>query len=213
MASTGDKLEKWIIRGAWLLVILVVLVIGFLIYKNIQYNKIKDQYKQNTTFMLSSIEYWKTNSGKYVATTHQQTYTAKQLKKATNETIKAITNTNKELGIKLRKTEYLLHTSLGLRIDTVLTPYYDTINNNIVVEIDTLIIKTLKIKRIKELGTNKATYTIEYKPTLTGSINWYKEGKWKIKNIVIWRKKIYKIDLVADDGILQPTSLILIKVD
>lgn len=210
VSSISTLLNK--VQKVMLLVIIVLLSIVWILVGSLQrsakINNLKEQtiqsYKHNSVL-------WKDKNNKLTITSAIQFHTIQSLKKTTDSTILSLINKNKAIGNKLKHTEYLLNVQLGVNIDTVTKVQYFYVTDTTYVEIDSLQIQTLTIKRFKNSNSDIARYSIKYNPELFISINHYKEGNWKLKNLFVKRPIIYKVDLQTNDSILKPRNLTVVK--
>ena len=58
----------------------------------------------------------------------------------------------------------------------------------------------LSLTRYVDSSDNSiAHYKYDYNPTISGSISWEKEGKWRPINLFKWRHKVWQVNLVSND--------------
>lgn len=192
-----------------LLIAVVLLVFNFIsdIYKDRQISILK----QNLEAANHNTEQWRNDYGELVTTSLVEITSLRSDLMQSDANNKKLIDANKRMGIKLRNTEYLLGIKAKVEIDTIIKVDLIHINDTLFKEIDSLQIESFKLIRTKFSDNNKAKYKISYKPELTASINTFKKDRWKFHNIFIPRQKYYKIDLIANDSIFIPTSLIVLK--
>lgn len=197
-------------------IIYIVIVLFLFILGQLYYNKYKEaeRFKNN---MVAAIGQTKIYSDKYnvvVAERDAIELSKLELKKTTDSSIVVLLNKNKELGIKLRKTEDLLKIASEVRIQTVVKIKTDTIfkvDTFYVVRKDSIVLPTFSLYRY-ENQNDESKYDINYTPDIYVSVNWYKPCCWKPRNIIIWREKQYKVNVTSNDTIFKPKSINYIKV-
>ena len=195
-----------------IVIAILLIVIAIMAFTTISNKRIAKQNKANVSYLLSSVEQWKSINGKQGATVKQQIYTVQQLKHSTNETINQLVSENKRIGNKLRKTEAMIGIVSELAIDTIVVPQIFIVNDTTFLEIDSLRIESFELIRNKYSNDSIAKYKINYRPHLMIFIERYKEGKWRLVNLWKWRPVLYKLDVVSNDTILKPANVTYITV-
>jgi len=61
--------------------------------------------------------------------------------------------------------------------------------------------------RTKAHDSDSSKYLINYHPNLYVQIGWYKLGKWKLKNLIKWRPKVWKTDITSNDDSMSIDSI------
>jgi len=198
-----------------LITVIVLLMLSYpvLIINNRNKAKTITSLKQTVASQTLHNHLWRNNFNELVLTSAVSFKSLKELKKSSDSTIKKLVNNNSRLNNKLKNTEYLLDIALGMKVDTNVVVQKVYINDTLYKEIDSLQIASFTLVRLKYSNELTAKYEITYKPELFISINHYKDGKWRLRNLFVKRDVIYKVDVKANDDILQPASLTVVKVN
>ena len=210
------KLLDWLfgsVIDTIITIVVILLFVGIATFVIKRYSKIQDSLRRDIASLTVNSELWRTKYNDLVITSAVKVQSISEAKNTSDSTIKKLVTENTKLGNKLKRTEYLLGLQMGIDIDTIVTTKTVYLNDTTFIEIDSLQINTLKIIRNKLSSNDTAKYHIEYKPELFVSINWYKDGKWRLRNIFIPRTRIYKVDVKANDDILKPSKLTVIKIE
>lgn len=182
-------------------------------------NKIKedrDRQENNYKAQVTQTITWKDKYGREVATTYQIKLSAKELKHSKDSIIRQLMDNNKRLDNKIRTTESMLALELSAkgkatnRIDTV----WKYINGKVTkLETDTLEDSLLYLTWVRDIKTDIIDYQYNLKPiTINLDINYEKEGKWKLINIIIPRDKIYKVDVTSSNEKIRFNYVKFIKI-
>lgn len=193
------------------IVILLILVLLFGIGKYKQLSKFSDRQSQNLEGYSRNTEAWRNQYGELVVTSATKLFTLKEAKNTSDKSIQKLISENERLGNKLKRTEYILGIQTGMHIDTVVKVRTIIINDTLFKYLDSLSIASFKLIRTQLSNEDTAHYDIKYNPELYLSINWHKQGSWKLKNICKPRLRIYDVDLRVNDNILKPSKLDVVK--
>ena len=188
---------------------LLLIGIGINRYKNIL--RLNDKFAQNIEADSHNSDLWRNNYGQLVISSNAKLLTLKEAKTTSDSIVTKLLNENTRLGNKLSRTEYLLGLQTNMNIDTIVKVTTITINDTLFKYIDSLKISSFELTRVQLSNSDTASYHIEYHPKIYLSINWYKLGKWKLKNICKPRLRVYKVDMKVNDDILKPSQLDVIK--
>jgi len=195
----------------FIIVLFLLLVIGIGINKYKHLSEFSQYQGQNLASYAHNSELWRNNYGQLVITSAVKLSSLREAKTTSDSITKRLIAENKLLGNKLKRTEYIIGLHANMNIDTVVNVMTIVVNDTLFKELDSLTIASFKLTRIKLSNETTAHYNIEYHPELYLSINWYKEGKWKFKNIFKPRQHIYEVDLRVNDDILKPSRLDVVK--
>ena len=179
--------------------------------KNIELREI---YKSNYEAQVIQTTKWYIDDSIQSAKLQEITLSKKELLESRDKSIQDLVAYNKKLGNKIKQLEYALSVALNSNADTTVPITHDTITiqgKPVVRELDSLTIGKPNIKRIHVVGTDSAQYSVIYNPTLYGYISWYKEGKWKFKNIFKPRNVIYQAEITSDDKFINIDKVLLIR--
>lgn len=194
-------LVKWGLKIGILIIILIILIGGFFSIKNLISER--DRFESNYNAQIYATQFWKTKNGTSVARAATLVLTANEIKNSKDKDIQELVATQKDLKIKNRKLEQMLL----IKADTIIvdTSKIDTIRDtkNVLVYQDSLNIGDLHILRQQEVGTMVSKYIARYNPTLYIYVSWSKEEPWRLRNLFVYRKKTYFVDIVSKDKLLN----------
>ena len=183
-----------------IVLIIIVVVLAILLYNS---NKEANRQLSNYNAQVYATQFWQTKSGDNVARAAVLTLTNKEIKRSKDKEIVELKNVAKDAGLKIRKLQQML----SIKADTVFEVInkVDTIRDSAdrLVYIDTLSIGDLHIKRVQDVLTLQAKYTVRYNPTIYIYVSWVKEDKWKLKNLFVPRTKTYYVDVITKDKLLN----------
>lgn len=118
-----------------------------------------------------------------------------------------------KLGVKVKDLQSASTIVITGSKDTITIPVvYWLPGDTVKVEIDSLIIGKLEIRRQKQSNNAYARWDVDYNPTLRIYIHDIKEGRWKIKNLFIPRKKYQVADVLSDDKFIDIKSAIVVQI-
>jgi hypothetical protein len=194
-------MNKLIIKVTLITVALLLCIATFFYVKSLL-NDIS-KYSNNYNAQVQATIFWQAKSGERVARTQAIILSKNEIINSKDIEIKALTSEYKNLGLKNRK----LVAMLSIKADTIFntTVKSDTvrISKNVLVVIDSLSIGDLHIKRVQDLATLDARYTVKYSPTIYVYVSWSKEDKWRLINLIIPRKKTYFVDVITKDKLIN----------
>jgi len=192
-----QKIKPFILQMA---LIVIVVVLAILLYNS---NKEANRQLSNYNAQVYATQFWQTKSGDNVARAAVLTLTNKEIKRSKDKEIVELKEVAKDAGLKIRKLQQML----SIKADTVFEVInkVDTIRDSAdrLVYIDTLSIGDLHIKRVQDVLTLQAKYTVRYNPTIYIYVSWVKEDKWKLKNLFVPRTKTYYVDVITKDKLLN----------
>lgn len=209
------------IKWYHIVIIIALLAIGTSIY---YYNRAKtwkqeakrmelnyDSYVEDTRYRMNKKE-------QRIAERDVVVLKYREMLNSRDSAIQSILKNLESNDIKLRNVESALSVQLEINEELKSKVGRDTVFVNVgdsiiykIREIDSIQVASLKVKRIKVVGEDSASYKISYRPILYVSIDKYKEGKWKFINLFKWRDKIRKVTVNSNDKILNPKEIIYIE--
>lgn len=176
--------------------------------KNSVINRLNNNIKANEI----GITYWKNKYGTIISTSMVKEVTTKELLKSKDSKVKELLDKVSKQSVKIKNLEYILNIETGLQIDTLTEIRIDTVDRYITNYIDSLSIGDFHLKRIQQVGTLTSKYKIEYTPTLFVSVEHYKDGKWKLRNLFHRRDIRYKVNVNTSDNLLKPHEVTILKI-
>jgi len=209
------KKYKSFIAFATTIAILLTAIVGLFV----SLQGMKDKYRtaeSNYQAQITQTVHWKDEHGREVATTYEIKLTAREVKHSKDSVIQKLLSNNEKLGNKLRRTESMMEISLTAsgggtaRVDTI-TRYVDS--SIYLSEVDSFKDKTLEIIRVKDIGTNLATYQYQLNPIVIDvSVTYEKEGKWRLIRFIFPRTRRYKVDLTSTNEDIEFEYVKYIKI-
>jgi len=158
--------------------------------------------RHNNKILADSVDIVKLNNGQSV-TTGGTVYLTRDDLRNSNDSV--ILNMLNEFDLNVNRVEHLINAKASIRYifktivkydtafvfgtDTVLVDNYDTWDNGF-----------LALERIVYTDSpDTAHYKYSHDLEVDATISTYKEGKWRLRNIIYWRPKLYKTSLTAND--------------
>lgn len=191
--------------------ILLFVIVGLGISNKIFYDKaqmfkyLKERMENNWVSEMRNTWHWKTKYGNEVASSIAQMQTKEEIINSKDKEIKKLTETAGKLGIRIKDLQYMLSINFDTIIDTVVKTSVVSIPGEPQVKYyDTLYIGNSAIYHTFNLNDSTSHYRME----MAGTLYVYyepgkKEGKWKIKNIFVARKRLPVISATSDNPLIN----------
>ena len=195
---------KLVLTG--LLVLMILSVSGYVVYLRSQLEKERyehNRWENNYNSEVYQSHIYHLQSGEQVAEAQAQVLTQKEITKSKDKELSELKKYAEKLNIKIKNLENMVLVHYDTIIDTTFYPIFLPIEGGYK-EIDSLVIDSSYIKREFNSVTKLAHYSIH----LGGSIYIYyepakKEGKWKLINIFVWRKKAPTVTVTSNSKLLN----------
>ena len=198
-STTFQKVQKW---ASLILLLLSIASILFGWYEKRE----KDRYKDNYSLSVSSEKTYKDKNGILVKEVETLQLTKEDLKRSNDSTIKKLLVELDASNLKLRKTTGMTYIDMKtnnnfntkIKYDTILT-FYDSLRH----VLDTVVVQKMTYKDnwidfncllpLNKKDSAQISITTYHSLFITNS--WYREGNWKIRNLIFWRRKHFKCDV------------------
>ena len=196
-------MKRYIQLGIVLWIILSIASISILYSWGKSQESEKIRYKNNSEAFTDSTRIYKTKLGKVVTVTTQTILNKEDLiRNQTNELVKAKEDLE-EMGISYRKLESITRVNIHTHTDSVIklkdSVYTVIVHDSIkVYKVKTgeLSMECLNSKYILDSSYNLRILG-DININLTGALEIYKIGDWRLKNILFWRDKGYRMNTIA----------------
>ena len=165
----------------------------------------------NITVMGEHTKFRIDKQGKTIAERNALELTSEQLRNSSDSTIQVLNKNIANQGVKIKNLEYAISVKTGMRIDTTVITRIDSVDRLHIQYIDTLNIGDFHLRRSQEVGHMESKYAITYTPTLYITIERYKEGSWRIRNLFHRRPIRYKTTINSSDKLLAPKEILIVK--
>lgn len=201
--------------------VLLLIIVGLGISTKLLYNKVelltylKNKMENNWISEVRNTWHWKTKYGNEVASSIAQIQTKDEIINSKDIEIKKLTENAKKLGIKIKDLQYMLSINFDTIIDTVVHTHIVSVPGETEVRYyDTLYIGNSAIYHMFDMNDSTSHYRME----MAGTLYVYyepgkKEGKWKIKNIFVARKRLPIISVTSDNPLINLKGVKMVIVD
>ena len=193
LSSIWIKQKSKIIMA--IIIALLTGIIGFeFSYFQTKLNSSIDKNNRLTEVVLNTTIQYEDDLGRLVTETTEQRVTIQEYEdmilsgSAENSYLKEQIQSMK---VKLKKVESMGVYGTETIYDTIPVFVYLKDSTN---EIEYYTDNYIDLERKRDLTTDTAIYNISIKDSLVWSVNWYFRDKWKLKNLIWWRDKYYKLD-------------------
>ncbi len=166
----------------------------------------KERYKNNYELSVQKETTYKDKNGILVKEVETLRLTRDDMRRSNDSTIKKLLVELDASNIKLRKTQGMMYMNMTtdnkfntkIKYDTVLT-FYDSIHHIM----DTVVLQKMTYKDnwidfnclLPLNKKDSAQVSIITYHSLYVTNSWYREGNWRLKNLIFWRPKHYKCDV------------------
>jgi len=190
---------------------LLFIIIGLGVTSKVLYNKVemlsflKEKMVNNWISEIRNTWHWKTKYGNEVASSIAQMQTKEEIINSKDAEIQKLTENAKKMGIRIKDLQYMLSINFDTIIDTVVHTHIVSVPGEPEVRYyDTVYVGNSAIYHM----FNPNDSTSHYRMEMAGTLYVYyepgkKEGRWRIKNIFVARKRLPIISVTSDNPLIN----------
>ena len=210
-----NKILLYGVIAAIFLIISLSAAISILTSKVKELKEDNVRLESNYTAQTDSVHKWVTKYGDLVSENIAEKLKVNEILGSRDKEIIKLKNYVDRLGIKIKNLEFMLSIGIDSNVDTTANVQILYLPGETKYEtFDTLRIGESYIYRRHLSGDSLAKYKIH----LGGSLYVFyeggkKQGKWKLRNLFIWRKKLPIISITSDNSLLNIKDMKLVVIE